>query len=392
MKKRILLIFPHNFFELKSGVHVRLNNLCKYLRSRSYLIDLFALKNYESKWLPTDPMDKKIISKLYLYDWLDKLKEVENYNKGIKAKIKKILKIGKNKKNIIPDLTSEGMKKQFNQIVSANKYSFVIVAYVYWASLIDKESSSRAKNIILLEDFLSIQEHTYNKETTDLAGSIEEEIRRINLFDIAMSVSEFEYAFFSQFSTHTKHFQIPIFMKKRNLIKKTRKKYDVSFIGFNNIHNINGVNWFLDKVYPLLPKSVKIAIVGKVNDKINKLNKKNINYIPYIKNLDDLYMNTKVIISPLFSGTGLKVKIVEAASYGVPVVSTTQSLVGFPQKENNGCVIADYPSDFANSIVKLLSNKKYYRKKSDESLNFFLTYFEEKKIHVKLDKIFNQFD
>ena len=59
--KRILIIYPHNFFEKNSGINIMFYYFAKSLKQNGFDIDLFSLKNFECKWEKNYPFDKKII-------------------------------------------------------------------------------------------------------------------------------------------------------------------------------------------------------------------------------------------------------------------------------------------------------------------------------------------
>lgn len=392
--KKILIIFPHNFFELKSGIHKMFYHLAKYFKSRNYIVDLYSLKNYESIWEGNYPFDSKIISNLYLFDYA---KGNQNFRISFKEKMMNLFfKIFKFERKLekLPDYAFPEMKEELKKIVNYNQYTHIIVGYAYWANLIKDSYFNNIVKIISINDFLTYQIKEYSPIEVNIDKLVKDEINRINLFDIAISISNDEYLFFKEKAKKPKHYLIPIFfddpLKNVKKIKSfDKRRFDITFLGFKNIHNINGINWFLNEVWPKIRKKYKLRIVGKVVEDIVKLKDKNIRYDNYIKNLNDVYLNTKITISPLFSGTGLKVKIIESLAYGIPVVSTSISLLGFPKKENNGCLIADNAKDFVKQIDKLIKNHYYYKKISKLGRDLFLNYFEKELNYKKLDEIFN---
>ena len=387
MKKNILIVFPHNFFESKSGVQKRVFEFVKYLKSRGYEVDLLAAKNFESKWSSKDPFDKNLVDNLFFYDYLVKT-TFEKMMETIRRWFNTINFSGNRIEKLI-DFTSNDLLKKFNNLLKNKKYSHILISYVYYANLIKNNSLARNSNkMLLIEDFITSQLYDQTKGKIALGDIFEEEIRRINLFDSAICLSNDELNLFSAFATNPKYFYIPMFMKKNDFIERDKFKYDLFFVGFDNFHNINGVNWFLKEVFPKLNGKCKILIVGKVINKIQKENFPDVEFIEFIESLEEAYQNSKLCISPLFTGSGIKIKIVEAMSYGKPVVCSSRSLIGFPQRTNCGCIIADTSEEFASAIEKLISDEELYKEQRIKSCSMFSEFFDQEKVYKDLDKIF----
>lgn len=118
--------------------------------------------------------------------------------------------------------------------------------------------------------------------------------------------------------------------------------------------NLQGIHWFIDEVLPILSTlnpDIKIHLAGKkMPQAIYKKANKNIVVDGEVKDAF-LYQNDKsVLIVPLLSGSGIRVKIIEAMALGKTVISTSIGAqgIGFTDKEN--ILIADSPKGFAQAI------------------------------------------
>ena len=72
-----------------------------------------------------------------------------------------------------------------------------------------------------------------------------------------------------------------------------------------------------------------------------------------VTDLPALYDRTRVVISPIRFGAGVKVKTVQALQYGVPVVSTSCGSEGIDMYGLDAIALVDDPKDFARSLVNL---------------------------------------
>ena len=75
-----------------------------------------------------------------------------------------------------------------------------------------------------------------------------------------------------------------------------------------------------------------------------------------VKDLEPYYERARLVIAPLRSGGGTRLKILEAMAYGRPVVSTRLGAEGLDILEGREITIADEPGDFAKGVLDLLSN------------------------------------
>jgi glycosyltransferase involved in cell wall biosynthesis len=64
-----------------------------------------------------------------------------------------------------------------------------------------------------------------------------------------------------------------------------------------------------------------------------------------------------VFLCPIQSGSGVRVKLLEAFAYGIPVVSTVIGAEGLAAKDGEFCRLADHPVAFADSIEQLLKDR-----------------------------------
>lgn len=380
MDDAVLIVFPHNFFELKSGIHKYLYDIVLYLKKKKYQVDLFALSNFESKWRPDDPFDKTLIHNLYLYD----AKQMDGFLRWKKIKRKVERKLGV--KQSFPNFVTKGMKSAFNQIIKNNNYKYVLIGYVFFSDLVSNLTKEITK-IISINDFIALQMVDRDGYSGKIGHLLDAEIKHVNKYDIALCISVDEMFFFSQFARHPKYYFVP-FVFDPDFGHGTDFKYDVLFIGFNNIFNLDGLRWFFDKVYKKLNTNIKLLFVGKMVKEFVFPDNSNITLIEYAPDLKKIYYDVKITISPLFGGSGLKTKVLESLSFGKPVVCSTKSMIGLPVKENNGCIVKDDPEEFAYEINELLHNQGYYDDCRKKARLFFSEYFGIDKIYGTLDNVF----
>lgn len=124
--------------------------------------------------------------------------------------------------------------------------------------------------------------------------------------------------------------------------------------------NDQGLVWFLTNVVPLLQEAgypYNLYIVGKnPSETVKRLaqQNENITITGYVPDIDGYYARCHYMIVPLFIGSGLRVKILEAFSYGMPVVSTTTGAEGIAYTDGEDILIGDSPEEFVAGMKKML--------------------------------------
>lgn len=387
MKKNILIVYPHDFREGRSGIDTRYIELLKYFKTRDFNVDMLTLTHFKSPWENPGDAQGDLIRRLHFYDFRkgSRGQKQKNKKRDFRAFLRKHIPFCTAYSHL-PDFAYAGMKKQFDEILQQEAYDFIIISYVYWANLISSGAVGETRTVLDLSDFITLNRFDTSGGDVKIGGMIEEEIRRVNLFDTVMCISADEQTFFSQFAVKPRYYYVPFFMKKKETTGETEPPHDILFIGSDNPHNKKGLTWFFENVVPLLDTTYRILIVGKISKYVNT--RDNVTCLSFVEDLGGVYGKSRISICPLLGGTGMKIKVVEALSFGLPVVTTSRGVSGFPCKIENGCMVADSPDAFARSIHRLLTDDRFYREHSDRAATFFLRHFEESVVARRLDEIF----
>ena len=165
------------------------------------------------------------------------------------------------------------------------------------------------------------------------------------------------------------------------------ERLSIGFVGnFEWFPNTDAITWFIQSIWPLilaeLP-SVEFEIAGKGSETFD-MPSLNIHGLGFVQSLDEFYKRQNVMISPLRFGTGLNMKILEALTYGKPIVTTAKSVQGF--EHTTPFVIANDPSTFAERVVYLLKNKHEIQTLEIETSEYINTIFEEKNLLSQLEQ------
>jgi glycosyltransferase involved in cell wall biosynthesis len=157
---------------------------------------------------------------------------------------------------------------------------------------------------------------------------------------------------------------------------KVRNKRKLYFIGsLDWLPNQEGILWFVKNVWPIIGHShshIEFHIAGRnAPEGFSKLvHKPGIFFHGEVENAKEFANNYDIMIVPLLSGGGMRVKIVEAMSLGKVVVTTTIGAEGLDIIPNYHVIVADNPSDFATGVEVLLGNTDFFIKLGENSIRF----------------------
>ena len=124
--------------------------------------------------------------------------------------------------------------------------------------------------------------------------------------------------------------------------------------------NVEGVHWFSTQVFPLIRRLVGDAtfvIVGsRPPEEIRRLAHAGSGIVVtgYVADLQPVLERAGVLVVPVHSGSGMRVKILEAFARGIPVVSTTVGVEGIAAQPGEHLLIGDSPSEFAQAVARVL--------------------------------------
>ena len=148
--------------------------------------------------------------------------------------------------------------------------------------------------------------------------------------------------------------------------------------------NIQGIRWFISRIWPMVLQqvpNVKLCLAGRnFPEDLPWLCSPNVEVLGEVKNAWDMMTSGGIMIVPLLSGSGMRVKAIEAMAGGRPIVSTTIGMEGIPGKDREHFHLADTPQEFASRIVELLNSPEEAEAIGKRSRAFVMEQFENQSI------------
>jgi glycosyltransferase involved in cell wall biosynthesis len=138
------------------------------------------------------------------------------------------------------------------------------------------------------------------------------------------------------------------------------------FLGsFRHIPNQAALNWFTRQVLPLVlakrPQARLIIIGSDAPPRHSLPDIPNIEMLGFVHDVRDALARYSVFVCPILSGSGVRVKLLEAFAAGIPVVSTRLGAEGLASSDCTTCALADDPSTFAGQVIRVLEDPEAAR-------------------------------
>jgi glycosyltransferase involved in cell wall biosynthesis len=163
---------------------------------------------------------------------------------------------------------------------------------------------------------------------------------------------------------------VPTIHELHGRVSSYEQRSDLLFVG-NMAHspNADAVHYFMREIYPRIHQAlpdVKVKIIG--DDPAGELrgyNSPQVSILGYVPVIESFLERSRIFVAPLRFGAGIKGKIGEAMSYGLPVVTTSIGAEGFGLTHGVDVMIADGPSAFADAVVQLYASKELWDELAD---------------------------
>jgi GT2 family glycosyltransferase/glycosyltransferase involved in cell wall biosynthesis len=150
-------------------------------------------------------------------------------------------------------------------------------------------------------------------------------------------------------------------------------RHDFVFIGgFEHPPNVDAMLWFCQDIMPKILRrlpAVKLHIIGsKMPDSVRSLASEHVITHGYVENVEPFFSSCRLSVAPLRFGAGVKGKINQSMSFGVPVVSTRVGAEGMHLTDGEDILVADSAAQFAEKVVELHETPQLWNRLSKNSL------------------------
>jgi glycosyltransferase involved in cell wall biosynthesis len=162
------------------------------------------------------------------------------------------------------------------------------------------------------------------------------------------------------------------------------------FIGaLDWVPNQEGLLWFIEncwgKILTRLP-GVKLAIAGRNAPKwfLSKIAVKNVVFMGEVDDANEFMLKNGIMIAPLLSGSGMRIKIIEGMALGKVIVTTSIGCEGIDATHEKEILIADDKNDYAYQVIRILNDAALQAKISENSFKFVVRNYSNHNLALRL--------
>ena len=146
---------------------------------------------------------------------------------------------------------------------------------------------------------------------------------------------------------------------------------DLLFIGgFLHAPNSDAVRWFVREILPLVRREIdaRVIVIGAdPPDEVRALASPAVVVTGYVPEVEPLFREARVFVSPLRYGAGMKAKNGQAMAFGLPLVTTTIGAEGMGLVDGEHALVRDDAGAFASAVVELYRDVELWRRLSARS-------------------------
>ena len=262
----------------------------------------------------------------------------------------------------------QGYERGVLEAIAGQQYEMAMFEHLWCAPLLPVIQPHTKQTCLNLHNIESTLFDTYSKSDPWPVSMAHErwaeacralEAQLLPQFDCLLTCSVSDAENIGQYSSNIHVFPNSI---PSTPLPQVAKQADLVFSG--NLEyppNKTAVGWFYREVWPLLSAthpSVTWRIVGLHPDAVRGVvaGDKRIVLTGPVEKAVPAIAASRIAIVPLLTGSGTRIKILEAWAAGLPVVSTNLGAQGLDYEEGKEILIADTPINFAETLRKLLDN------------------------------------
>ena len=154
-----------------------------------------------------------------------------------------------------------------------------------------------------------------------------------------------------------------------------------------------GAEYFIDKVWGIVYSKMpdaKLIVAGPEPEKIRhfKSPPPGVVFTGFVDSLEELYSSVRVVVCPILSGAGTRVKLVEAAAFGKPIVSTTIGAEGLEFEDGKHALLRDDPESMAEACIAIIQDETLANRLAEASRKLAQENYERSAIARKIADIF----
>ena len=219
----------------------------------------------------------------------------------------------------------------------------------------------------------------------------------LSSYDAILPISDKDELWFLKYAPNIKTHTAPAgindeFKKPLSFKKRVPDLFHIGALDW--LPNQEGLIWFFEKVWPAVNRkypTLKFYLAGRnASEEIKALKVPNLVFLGEVESAKEFMHAHSIMLVPLFSGSGMRIKIIEAMAVGKAVISTALGLEGNPATHNKEVLIANDAEAFLYQIDSLMARPQKIAELGKAAEEFVSIHFNQKKITEKVQAFYTK--
>jgi glycosyltransferase involved in cell wall biosynthesis len=221
------------------------------------------------------------------------------------------------------------------------------------------------------------------------------ELEHINDYDGVVCITRNDAEYFKQNGCRRPVTAIPFGVESEECAGVAVEPASLFHIGAMDwMPNRESIEWLLDEVWPVVHREVpqaRLYLAGrKMPERWMHAAIEGVSVVGEVPDAGYFIAGKQINVVPLRSGSGIRVKIIEAMAAGKAVVTTTVGAQGIEYTDGENLLIADTPEQFAVQIKHLVEDQDYYARVGEAAARLVAEQYDVKKLTDRLQRFYEE--
>jgi polysaccharide biosynthesis protein PslH len=231
-----------------------------------------------------------------------------------------------------------------------------------------------------------------------LAHRIEKmELEVINTYDLLVPITLRDEKYFQKNGNTRPVLTVPAGVSAEDVFEgEPNCPETIFYIGaLDWVPNQEGLLWFIEKCFPSIvkkAKNIRLLVAGRNAPRsfVEKLKHPNIDFLGEIDDARTFMRNNGIMIVPLLSGSGMRVKVIEGMANAKAIVATTIGCEGIDAVNGKHIFVSDCPKEYSAYVLKLVKNIKQRRSMAVAARDFVLEKYDNASLVKELSEFYKK--
>lgn len=304
---------------------------------------------------------------------------------------------------------SKNFRKQLNDLLTQEQFDLIQCEGLYFGPYLEQIRSltkapvtMRAHNVEA-EIWQRVAEETpgflrKNYLKVQAGRMFRYEQKQFNRYDAIIPITERDASQIKSLGASKPVFTSPAGIdleRYDNYLNKDIQPLSVGFIGsLDWLPNVEGLRWLVHEVWPKVSRQLPAArlyIAGRNMPLTLKLwNSDTIKVLGEVDNSLEFMSNKQLLVVPLFSGSGMRIKIIEGMALGKAQLSTSIGAEGINYTAGKNLFVADNEAAFTKKMIQLLSHANTCQKAGEQARKFIEEQYDNNRLGERLLDFYKQ--